>query len=396
MEDLLEKYDYWYELNKKWINESVAKGNRLLAGFLSLFPIKRIPDLKIDEYVVGKKENSFCWWVESKLSSLGDIRGGQLSAFQRFGIYYDREKKDYVFCNSRTKNPRFGNSTKEVYANVINEICGLLKAVQQSNLESIAINKLNPLFKNKLVYLYDSEHWLPIYSDKDLNIILSLLEIPYSDSEDRIFKRKKLFEFYKSLNRQDLMPQHFMMFIYSDLGLRPYLRNSDITKLNDEVKPKEYKLEEVNSIKELIHSKSSKRNGLASESFETFAQKKITGKKGEEIVKEYLLKHKEKLGIIGEIDCPCEYDDNKHYDFSYHHKDGKTIYIESKATKTNHAGKISFELSDAEYAFMQKNKESYFTFYINDVFNGDVIKKIPANLVVAKPSKYKVTIGIDK
>lgn len=391
----MEKYDYWYELNKKWIKESVTKSDKLLEEFLSLFPIERISDLKIDEYVVGKKENSFCWWVESELSSLGDIRGGQLSAFQRFGIYYDRKKEDYIFCNSRTKNPRFGNSKKMVYENVITEICDLLEAVQQSNFEDIAKNKLNPLFKNKLVYLYDSERWLPIYSDKDLNIILSLLEIPYTDGEDRIFKRKKLFEFYKSLNRPDLTPQHFMMFIYSDLGLRPYLRNSDITKLNDEVKPRQYKLEEVISIKELIPSKSSKRKGLVSESFETFAQKKITGKKGEEIVKEYLLKHKKELEIIGDIDCPCEYDDNKHYDFSYNHQDGKIIYVESKATKANRADKISFELSDVEYEFMQQHKESYFIFYINDVFNGDVIKKIPANLIIAKPSKYKVTVEVD-
>lgn len=389
MNNFLERYDCWCASNEQEINKRAKRDNALLKKFLERFPVDAIPGMAIDDYVIGKRESSFCWWVETNLSELGDIRGGQLSAFQRFGIYYSRDKSDYVFHNSSAKKNRFGAHKDEVFEGVIASIVQLLESLRKHDLNGIAQNRLNPLFKNKLTYLYDSEHWLPIYGDHDLSIILSVLAIPYSIDGDRVFKRQKLFDFYVSLNRPDITPLSFMMFVYNDAGLRPYLRSEESRCFANKTNAKQYELEKVTSLSEAATNGKNNERGLVSENVESLSQKKITGKKGEEITKQFLLTHKKELGIVGKIDCPCEYDDTKHYDFSYTQEDGKTIYIESKATKANRPEEIHFEMSDLEYGFMNEHMDSYFVFYINNVFEGTKIKMIPANLVSPKPSKYR-------
>ncbi len=170
MDNFLERYDCWCASNEQEINKRAKRDNALLKKFLERFPVDAIPGMAIDDYVIGKRESSFCWWVETNLSELGDIRGGQLSAFQRFGIYYSRDKSDYVFNNSSAKKNRFGAHKDEVFEGVIASIVQLLESLRKHDLNGIAQNRLNPLFKNKLTYLYDSEHWLPIYGDHDLSI----------------------------------------------------------------------------------------------------------------------------------------------------------------------------------------------------------------------------------
>ena len=91
-DEFLNKYDYWANQNKKWLIEHNKRTRYLLDKFLKKYPLSKIETMNIDEYVFGKATNStFCWWIETELWELGDIRGGQITGFQRFGIYYDRD-----------------------------------------------------------------------------------------------------------------------------------------------------------------------------------------------------------------------------------------------------------------------------------------------------------------
>lgn len=363
-ETFLEKYDYWYSINKKSIEEIIKNGEKLISEFIKLFPLKKIEKLTIDEYVCGKGDNSsFCWWVEQCLTMFGDIRGGQLTANQRFGIYYDDNANEYVFKRKKDKRSKFGTSVNEVFANVKKELVILIKGVLANNDSALISSNLNPLFKNKISYLYRRTNQLPIYGEPDLNKLLTIFDINYDNNADRVLKRQLLFKFYKSLNRDDITPDLFMHFIYSDLGYRSILRD-DSAKV--EVKKKEikdYVLVDVLSIKlpELKESKT-KSSLVKTESYESYTEKKITGKKGEEIVKQYLLTHKNDLGIVGNINCYCEENDYEHCDFSYIDKNGNTIYIEVKATKIDRKNGIAFEMSCAEYDFMMNHIDNYYVF----------------------------------
>lgn len=92
----------------------------------------------------------------------------------------------------------------------------MVDATKNNDYERIINNPLNPQFKNKINFLYDYDNQIPIYSNEDLNVILTLFEIPFDKNIDRIYKREKLFEFYKNNGyNQKVSPALFMLFIYS-------------------------------------------------------------------------------------------------------------------------------------------------------------------------------------
>lgn len=392
--ELLNKYDYWSlvvgENEKRYRIDEAKK----LKEFLSLYPVERIGLMSIDDYVVGKHTNSsFCWWVENKLRSLGNIGRGRLNAYQLYGIYYNSKAGEYLFGGKKTRKTRFGSSKDEIFSNVRSSIVDLVNDTKAKNYQAMVDCKLNPLFKNKIIYLYDSDNWIPIYSDSDLDILLTVFGVPFNKNEDRIFKRMALFSFMKGLNRPDITPLSFMDFIYSDLGYHSILRSNENISPISSTAEDTYQLKDITDLAELAPKEaSSNAHGLVSINPLSYEQKRITGKKGEQIVKEYLQNHKKELGIAGEIYCACEHDDHEHFDFSYKDLSGETVYIDSKATKPDRKLNILFEMSQAEYAFMNDHTDSYFIFYINDVFKGKIIKRIKASSIIARPTQYGVSL----
>lgn len=403
--EFLERYDLWFN------NKSIDKKNKrkcfkaleALKDFTNRFTLDYIKMMPIHDYVIGMgKVKTFCWWVERELCDLGDIRGGNLNAHQRFGIYYSKKTKKYVFKNRNWKSTRFGYTVDDVYTSVRSSIINLLKAIKENDYDNIAKNILNPLFKNKLTYLYNPTNWIPIYSDKDLNVILTALRIPYNLKDDRIYKRLKLFKFYKELNRDDISTAMFMTFIYSEMGYKNLLRSKESKSLDEtelRKKPTINFIELKHKI-QLRTQNGQKRHGLIRDSFEAEEIKRVVGKKGEELVKAFLLSYPKELKIKGDIECACEYDDNLHYDFSFENENGERIYIEVKSTKRNDIKNIYFEMSYKEYEFMKKHSEVYFVFYINDVLNENnnyLIQSISYEIIknIIFPSKYRITMKND-
>lgn len=90
------------------------------------------------------------------------------------------------------------------FSNIRKALVELIEAASSHDYDTIAKCPLNDLFKNKITYLYNRDEYLPIYSDGDLNVVLALLDIPFLVEENRIFKLKKLFDFYKQLERNDI------------------------------------------------------------------------------------------------------------------------------------------------------------------------------------------------
>ena len=400
IDNFLQEYDIWYSNNKKDIVKKLNEDNKFHKKFLSLFSKEKIAKMNIDKYVIGKKNNSFCWWVEHKLSSLGDIRGGRLTAYSRFGLYFNKKINDYVFGSKKTKKTKFGDNKEKIFKNIIQKITKLLDDLEKKKYDELINNELNPLFKNKLIYLYDSENWIPIYGDEDLNAILSKLEIPYNNDDDRINKRIKLFVFFKSLNRSDITPLLFMKFIYS--GYKNLINDKEIkqiSKIPQNINVKCIKLEDVSSIEKISSKLKVEKHGQINPlSYREIVIKNIIGKTGEEIVEKYLKSEegKSELNIDEnkEIESPClgeNRDDHKHYDFAYYEKDtNKKIYIEVKSSKSNDKNNIAFFISSAELKFAQENKDSHFIMYIN-LNNPSTIKRIPISVIIDmfEPVKYE-------
>ena len=262
------------------------------------------------------------------------------------------------------------------------------------------MNLTHSLFKNKLIYLYDPENWIPIYGDDDLSDILLMLEISYNNDDDRINKRRKIFWFLKSLNRSDITPLLFMKFIYSQY--KNLINDKEIkqmSKIPKNINVKCIKLEYISSIEKIPSKLKVEKHGQINPlNYRDIVIKNRIGKTGEEIVEKYLKSKAGKLRLNIdeniEIESPClgeKRDDYKHYDFAYYEKDThKKIYIEVKSSKSNDKNNIVFFISSAELKFAQENKDSHFIMYIN-LNNPSIIKQIPISAIIDmfEPVKYE-------
>lgn len=357
--------------------------------FLDKFNLLNIEKMDKKNYVLGLEEtkrNSFCYWVETELKAFGSI-SGRTTAYQKFVLYFDAKNNKYSFGDSRITNRKgFGSNVDEIYDNVKKEIIRIYYATMNHNYDVIIESPLNPQFKNKLSCLYDINNQIPIYSDDDLSIILSLLEIPFDIREDRFFKRKKLFDFYVDNEINKVMSTLiFMRFLYSPYGFEAYLRGENRIKVD---KSKNYILLDV-EVEDILNIKTNKKSGKYVYNHISEQQKILTGKKGETIVLDYLMANQKALGISN-IQAFCNIDDSKGYDISYQTNNGETIMIEVKSTKHDLKNGIHFEMSGNELSVMKNNPNNYYIYFINDVYNSNVIKRIKASHLIGleKPTKY--------
>ena len=141
----------------------------LYKEFLSQFPIERLADLTLEEYTNLDKENSFCYWLESKTYELGSIWGG--SAY-KFGIFkFDKTPKQdnskYAHDENYSWSSRLGATSEEAFNNVKNAIIRIANHARKNDWQEIEnINELWPVTTWKIAFLYSNEQLLPFY-DKD-------------------------------------------------------------------------------------------------------------------------------------------------------------------------------------------------------------------------------------
>ena len=137
--------------------------------FLSQFPIEKLEYMTLNEYTNLDKENSFCYWLESKTYELGSIWGG--SAY-KFGIFkFDKTPKQdnskYAHDDSYSWSSRLGNSSQEAFYNVRNAVVKIANHARNAEWDEIEkITELWPVTTWKIAFLYSNEQLLPIY-DKD-------------------------------------------------------------------------------------------------------------------------------------------------------------------------------------------------------------------------------------
>lgn len=389
LETWMNSDDYKWHLNKEKLMESE------LNTFIAKFSTKKIRTMSIEDYATGRdNKDSFCYWIEQKFDCFGKI-SGRTNAYQKFVVYWSEDKKEYSFGDARTKHRKgFGSSVEEIYKNVVINLLDLIDGIEVNDYKKISDSPFNPQVKNKISYLYDTEHQMPIYSEDDLNVILTIFDIPFDKYEDRAYKRKKLYDFYKAYGFDEKLSTYmFMSFIYGWYGYRLILRSNEKPIIDVKMVP-DYSLVDV-QIDSVITTKrtgeGTKRRVVYNPGSEE--SKRITGRKAEDIVIEYLEKHKKKLDI-STINCWCngeKKDDGRGYDISYIRNDGVEIYIEVKATKTDMKNQVFFELSANEYSVMKAHKDTYYFFFVNDVDSGKIIRRILGNDIYGEePVKYRI------
>ena len=105
LETLLKTFDAEFDASYE------DQANRVRGEFLKAFPLKRLPNLILEEYVIGTKKPTFCAFVEAKTRLWANILGA--TSF-KFGVYYGHTKTDpkvkYRFAH------KYGQSVEEAFA----------------------------------------------------------------------------------------------------------------------------------------------------------------------------------------------------------------------------------------------------------------------------------------
>lgn len=186
------------------------RAEELRLEFVKQFPIKQIESMKLDDYVVGKGQESFCYWMETKLKELGSIKGGS-TADKKFGVYYNKKKGEYKTISKWDS----GLNVDYAFRRVKKAIKDVLIAGDIDDTASILNNPLSPMFKNKILTTYYPEKYLNVFSNEHVNYFIKKLGIQRRNGINIEEKRKLLLNFK---NNNELLSGFsnfmFMSFLY--------------------------------------------------------------------------------------------------------------------------------------------------------------------------------------
>jgi len=194
------------EFKKKYEESEIER-----LKFIQLFPKKQLMQMELDDYIVGKGGESFCYWIETKLRELGSIKGGS-TADKKFGLYFNKQSGEY-----RTI-PKWDNdlSIDVAFINIKNAILNLLDAGEMVDIVAISNNPLSPMFKSKILATYYPEKYLNVFSPEHVDYFIHKLNIKEQSTSSVEEKRQLLIE-YKNSNKllKNFNNYIFMAFLYT-------------------------------------------------------------------------------------------------------------------------------------------------------------------------------------
>jgi len=139
-------------------SEGFTEQYKLWDEFLAVWPLSRLPEMTLDEYIKQGEQNTFAWWLESRLDSLGSIWGG--SAF-KFGVFSrgDFESKEsdnkHSYSESHGWYTALGASAQEAFEKVRSRVVRVAQLARKGDLDAIAaFTGLGEVYKWKIAFHY--------------------------------------------------------------------------------------------------------------------------------------------------------------------------------------------------------------------------------------------------
>lgn len=138
--------------------ESYSDKYKLWDEFLDEWPLSRLSEMTLDEYIKTGSQDTFTYWIESRLGKLGSIWGG--SAF-KFGVF-SRESsepkvndKKHSYSDTHGWYTALGDSAEETFEKVRESVVRVAQLARSGDLESIeAFTGLGEAYKWKIAFHY--------------------------------------------------------------------------------------------------------------------------------------------------------------------------------------------------------------------------------------------------
>ena len=339
------------DLNTKWTN------------FLKKYTEDYIQnEMTIDDYVIGhgSTNKSFCYYVENELNDLVNIHG---STSIKFGLYYGKTKSDPII--KYRFSAKFGKTIDEAFFNIKQELLKVIKHAKTLTEFKDIKSTLSPMFKYKIMFLYNDKIMIPICSIEHCKYFCKQLNFTniksFENCQEQLLRYKQ--EKFPLFNNHQ-----FMQYLYNNF---PKIKQKDNKKINiiatdkkvinetpDEIKSEELFLKsiydkdiqvkyDITKLKQIlptsdnsVHNYNEKKfGGTVKES----SRKVYSGRKAEKFFMDYLSYN----NFIKDKDF---YDVANNKDFSYDVK-FKNLGLEIKNIKSG-----SFYLTDNEISLLLKHK----------------------------------------
>lgn len=381
--------------------------HKLRQAFVKDFNPRFLAQMSIAEFVEGNTKDTFCYRIERQLDGLGRITG---SPSIKFGVYYSKEQRNYVFAK------KWGENHIIAYENIRQALLDLLEAGKNRDLKAIVESRISPMFKGKILSVYYPELYLNVFSPEHLNYYLQFYSLDTDENihADAVYKREALVAFKNS----DTFMKHwsldlFSNFLYDRYPQSPAKEKNTDKELSEYHNPEfplnptpteitlailPFETSETSSVKK------STTNSKPDYEKEQRLLKQL-GDRGEEIVKRFEIDRLQALGLnrlAEKVERVSLKSDAYGYDILSYNDDKSERYIEVKATRAK-AGNTNFYLTQNEYNTAKEKGKDYYVYMVYDIFADEPeIWIIPnpfspenAN-VQMEPVNYRVKINAKK
>ena len=150
---------------------------KLYQDFQESFPLESLDKMPLEKYTNLNRNDSFCYWVESRTFSLGSIWGG---SSYKFGIYKYEKKPNDTRITSDDEYAWYtwykATDRHEAYKKTLNSVIAIAQAATNGDFDAIDKNKeLGDAYKWKIAFLYSQMSIVPIYKREMLATISTAL-----------------------------------------------------------------------------------------------------------------------------------------------------------------------------------------------------------------------------
>lgn len=184
----------------------------LYQAFQKEFPLDSLKDMPLERYTNLNKDDSFCYWLESRTYELGSFWGGSSYKFLIYR-YNKRPAEGDPRVTSDDKYAWYSNLGKDTaegaYQIVRNEIVKVATLANDGDFEAIdGLDKLGHSYKWKIAFLYSNENLIPIYNRGMLQVVANELgmknvqRVKTVEIQKFLMEQKgekDLYEFYEEL-----------------------------------------------------------------------------------------------------------------------------------------------------------------------------------------------------
>ena len=188
------------DLIKQYEADRMAKGKEIEScgikekeEFLSKYPIEDIPNLTIEQYLLGT--DSFSYWLHYRLSNIAKITSVHPNHFE---IYTTKDTGSQKFL-SQSYEAQFGSNHEKAFSFLKEEIVNFLDDIRQENYNDFEKYKIDSILKNMLMIVYFYEQFVPVCVKSTMDDCLKRVSISINKKASMVDKNLALVKWKKNV-----------------------------------------------------------------------------------------------------------------------------------------------------------------------------------------------------